>query len=108
MCIRDRFIGIETAFSTCYDVLVRSGEISLNELIKIMSTNPAKLLKLNKGKLIAGYEADFTLIDLDDSFVYTEEDIVSKSKNSLMIGENLHGKIKRVYKKGILKYENNW
>ncbi|BFL72533.1 dihydroorotase [Anaerococcus nagyae] len=101
------FIGIETAFSTCYDVLVRSGEISLNELIKIMSTNPAKLLKLNKGKLIAGYEADFTLIDLDDSFVYTEEDIVSKSKNSLMIGENLHGKIKRVYKKGILKYENN-
>lgn len=102
------FIGIETAFSTCYDVLVRSGEISLNELIKIMSTNPAKLLKLNKGKLIAGYEADFTLIDLDDSFVYTEEDIVSKSKNSLMIGENLHGKIKRVYKKGILKYENNW
>ena len=47
------------------------------------------------------------LIDLDESFVYTEEDIISKSKNSLMIGENLHGRIKRVYKKGILKYENN-
>lgn len=101
------FIGLETSFSTCYEVLVRSGEISLNDLVRIMSTNPARLLKLNKGKLEPGYEADFNLIDLDESFVYEESDIVSKSKNSLMVGELLHGKIKRVYKKGVLKYENN-
>ena len=101
------FIGIETAFSTCYEVLVKSGEISLNDLIKIMATNPAKLLGLNKGKIKPGYEADFTLIDLDKSYIYKEEDIKSKAKNSLLIDQELFGKVKKVYKKGILKYADN-
>lgn len=101
------FIGIETAFSTCYEVLVKSGEISLNDLIKIMATNPSKLLGLNKGKLEVGYEADFTLIDLDESYIYKEEDIKSKSKNSLLIDQELFGKVKKVYKKGVLKYADN-
>ena len=101
------FIGIETAFSTCYEILVKSGEISLNDLIKIMATNPSKLLGLNKGKLEVGYEADFTLIDLDESYIYKEEDIKSKSKNSLLIDQELFGKVKKVYKKGVLKYADN-
>lgn len=101
------FIGIETAFSTCYEVLVKSGEISLIDLIKIMATNPSKLLGLNKGKLEVGYEADFTLIDLDESYIYKEEDIKSKSKNSLLIDQELFGKVKKVYKKGVLKYADN-
>lgn len=101
------FIGIETAFSTCYEVLVKSGEISLNDLIKIMATNPARLLGLNKGKIESGYEADFTLIDLDESYIYEEENIKSKSKNSLLIDQELFGKVKKVYKKGVLKYADN-
>ena len=101
------FLGLETSFSTVYDVLVKSGEISLNHLIKLMSTNPAKILGLNKGKLKIGYEADFTLIDLDEEYTYREDEILSKSKNSLMIGKTLAGRVKRVYKKGVLKYEDN-
>lgn len=101
------FIGIETAFSTCYEVLVKSGEISLNDLIKIMATNPAKLLGLNKGKIEPGFEADFTLIDLDESYIYKEEDIKSKAKNSLLLDQELFGKVKKVYKKGVLKYADN-
>lgn len=101
------FIGIETAFSTCYEVLVKSGEISLNDLIKIMATNPAKLLGLNKGKIEPGFEADFTLIDLDEFYIYKEEDIKSKAKNSLLIDQELFGKVKKVYKKGVLKYADN-
>ena len=101
------FLGLETSFSTCYEVLVKSGEISLNHLIKLMSTNPAKLLGLKKGKLDLGYEADFTLIDLDETYTYTEDEILSKSKNSLMIDKDLCARVKRVYKKGVLKYEDN-
>lgn len=101
------FLGLETSFSTVYEVLVESGEISLNHLIKLMSTNPAKILGLNKGKLEIGYEADFTLIDLDEEYTYRQEEILSKSKNSLMIGRTLAGRVKRVYKKGVLKYEDN-
>ena len=101
------FIGIETAFSTCYEVLVKSGIISLNQLVRIMSTRPSELLNIKKGKLEPGYMADFTLVDLDKSYEYKEEDILSKSKNSLMIGKTLYGSIERVYRRGELKYENN-
>lgn len=101
------FIGIETAFSTCYEVLVKSGIISLNQLVMIMSTRPSELLNIKKGKLEPGYMADFTLVDLDKSYEYKEEDILSKSKNSLMIGKTLYGSIERVYRGGELKYENN-
>lgn len=101
------YIGLETAFSICYESLVLSGNISLNHLIELMSTNPSKILKINKGRIKKGYEADFTLIDLNDSFTYTEDMIASKSKNSPYIGKKLHGRILRVYKKGILEYEYN-
>ncbi|WP_276888307.1 dihydroorotase [Anaerococcus lactolyticus] len=101
------FIGIETAFSTCYEVLVKPGIISLNQLVRIMSTRPSELLNIKKGKLEPGYMADFTLVDLDKSYEYKEEDILSKSKNSLMIGKTLYGSIERVYRRGELKYENN-
>ena len=101
------FIGIETAFSTCYEVLVKSGIISLNQLVRIMSTRPSELLNIKKGKLEPGYIADFTLVDLDKTYEYKEEDILSKSKNSLMIGKTLYGAIERVYRIGVLKYENN-
>lgn len=101
------FIGLETAFSTSYMTLVKSGIISLNDLIKLMSTNPSKLLEIKKGKIEDGYMADFTLIDLDKVCEYKEEDILSKSKNSLFINQKLQGQIVRVYKKGILKYDLN-
>lgn len=101
------FIGLETAFSTSYESLVLTGIISLNELIALMSTNPSKLLEIKKGKLDEGYEADFSLIDLDKEYVYKKEDILSKSKNSLFVGEKLRGQIKKVYKKGVLKYDNS-
>lgn len=101
------FIGLETAFSTSYMTLVKAGIISLNDLIRLMSTNPSKLLEIKKGKIKEGYMADFTLIDLDKIYEYKEEDILSKSKNSLFINQKLQGQIVRVYKKGILKYDIN-
>ena len=101
------FIGLETAFSTSYMTLVKAGIISLNDLIRLMSTNPSKLLEIKKGKIKEGYMADFTLIDLDKVYEYKEEDILSKSKNSLFINQKLQGQIVRVYKKGILKYDLN-
>lgn len=101
------FIGLETAFSTSYMTLVKGGIISLNDLIRLMSTNPSKLLEIKKGKIKEGYMADFTLIDLDKIYEYKEEDILSKSKNSLFLNQKLQGEIVRVYKKGILKYDLN-
>lgn len=101
------FLGLETAFSTSYMVLVQSGEISLNKLVALMSTNPSSILGIKKGKLEEGYLADFVLVDLDKEYTYTKDEIRSKSNNSLLIDKTLKGSIEKVYRRGELKYENN-
>ena len=50
--------GIETSFSICYTKLVKDGHINLQKLVSIMSTNPAKIMGVNKGKLKPGYQGD--------------------------------------------------
>ena len=62
--------GLETAFSVCHGVLVRSGKIKLPKLVKLMSTRPAELLGLDAGTLKPGTPADFVLIDENEEYVY--------------------------------------
>ena len=46
-------VGIETAFTICYTELVkRKWNILLNKLSELMSYNPAKILGMNKGKVL--------------------------------------------------------
>ncbi len=63
--------GLETAFSVCHGVLVRSGKIKLPKLVKLMSTRPAELLGLDAGTLKPGTPADFVLIDENEEYVYS-------------------------------------
>src|SRR5437016_2595767 len=57
-------IGLETAFSICYDRLVRKRVIDLVRLIDLMSCAPARIFNLPGGTLRAGSPADVTLLDL--------------------------------------------
>jgi dihydroorotase len=50
------------------------------------------LLKLNKGTLNAGADADVTVLDPDHEWIFRAEDSVSKSKNSPFFGWKLKGK----------------
>ena len=56
--------GIELAFQICYTVLVKNNGLSLNDLSRIMSYNPGKILGLNTGKLEIGFNGDLVLVDL--------------------------------------------
>lgn len=101
------YIGLETCFSVCYEKLVLENKLQLTELISLLSYNPSRILGIKKGLFKSGFLADFTLVDLNKSVVYKEKDIVSKSKNSPFIGKTLKGQIKKVYRRGELKYEYN-
>ena len=56
-------IGMETSLSVCYTALVKPGYLTLPALVKKMSLNPARLLKLPAGVLKEGAPADFVLFD---------------------------------------------
>lgn len=96
--------GIETAFSACYTKLVVEGHITLNKLSELMSKNPAVLLKINKGEIKIGCEADLVLVDISQSYRVEKEDFVSKGKNTPFDGKVLRGVITRTIKAGRIVY----
>ena len=95
--------GLETAFAVCYTYLVEEGHIDLNRLVKLMSTNPAKILGVRGGVLKVGAVADITIVDPEESIVVDSAKFVSKGKNSVFNGWNLKGGVKTVIVDGKLK-----
>lgn len=84
-------IGLETSLPLSL-ALVRDGLIDETRLIELMSVNPARILGLAAGTLSIGAAADITLINPDLTFTYTEDQVVSKSKNSPFLGWKLQGR----------------
>jgi len=84
-------IGLETSLPLSL-ALVRDGLIDERRLIELMSVNPARILGLAAGTLSTGAAADITLINPDIRFTYTEDQVVSKSKNSPFLGWKLQGR----------------
>lgn len=99
--------GLETAFSVCYTKLVKEGHITLNKLSELMSKNPAKLMKLNKGEIKPGYEADLVLAELEEEYSINTEDFSSKGKNSPFHGFKVKGRIMNTFKAGRIVYSFN-
>lgn len=85
-------IGLETSFSLGLRELVHTGYLTLSELIRKMSTNPASFFHLNAGYIAVGGPADLTLIDLRDEWT-VNGNFKSRSKNSPYIGEKMPGRI---------------
>lgn len=97
-------IGLETALALGITYLVRTGYLTLLQLIEKMSLNPASLYKLTQGWLGAGADAD--LVIFDEAQEWTVERFTSKSSNSPFIGESLYGKVKYTICNGAVAYED--
>lgn len=100
-------IGFETALAATITNLVKPGHINYLDMVKLMSYNPAKILKLEtKGEIAVGKDADLTIFNKDQEYIYDESDIVSKSKNSPWIGEKLKGRVKYTIVAGKVVYQD--
>jgi dihydroorotase len=84
-------VGLETAVSLCFDRLVHGGVISLSRMIELLSTNPARLLKVAGGTLADGAPADITILAPDLGVTVRANELVSKSKNTPFDGWSLKG-----------------
>jgi dihydroorotase len=97
-------IGFETAFPVVLD-LVRSGELSPLELMRRLSTNPAKILKRPGGSLEVGAPADIAILDPDAFWNYDPAKGYSKSRNSPWAGQTLTGRAIATIVGGRLVYD---
>ena len=91
--------GLETALSLSYS-LVREGVLSIEELVKKMTSNPAEILSLNKGTLKRGADADITVFDPEAEWRVEPEQFFSKGKNTPFEGFVLQGRVRLTVCKG--------
>jgi len=84
--------GLETELALSLMQLVHSKRLSLTDLIAKYTLNPARLLNLNKGTLGVGADADVTVFDPDQEWVFQREDSASKSRNTPFFGWQLKGR----------------
>jgi dihydroorotase len=83
--------GIETAFALSL-ALVREGVLTLPELLKKFTINPAKLLGLPYGQIAPGKTADLIIFNLDAEWKVDRNSFLSKGKNTPFHGWRLKGK----------------
>ena len=86
-------VGSETAYALTVTELVRTGKISMMQLVERMSAAPAKILGINKGSLQVGMAADITVADADTQWTIDPEKFFSKGKNTPFAGKKVYGKI---------------
>lgn len=84
-------VGLETAFPVLYTHLVRPEILSLETLIDLMHTNPARRFGIG-APLEEGAPADLTVFDLDAQYTIRPEDFLSRGKSSPFAGERVFGK----------------
>jgi len=84
-------VGLETAVSLILDRLVRTGLIGLERMVELFSTNPARILKLERGTLAIGSWADITVLDTERSSEVNSADFLSRSRNTPFEGWRLVG-----------------
>jgi dihydroorotase len=84
--------GLEIELALSLMQLVHTKRLSLADMIAKFTVNPARLLNLNKGTLSIGADADVTVFDLDQEWVYNREESASKSKNNPFFGWKLKGR----------------
>ena len=96
--------GIETSLALAITNLVKPGHLTLPELMEKMSLNPAKLYRLDCGRMAEGAPADLVIFDPDEEWVV--EHFYSKASNSPFKGWKLTGKVKKTICDGRVVYED--
>lgn len=88
--------GLETEFAIFHDILVhKRGAIEISRLIALLTSEPASLLKLDRGTLSLGAPADIVLIDPAMEWTFDKNQSASLSKNTPFHGHTWRGRAVR-------------
>ncbi len=96
--------GVETLLSLALD-LYHNKSIKLEKLLASITSNPSKILGIDKGTLEKGRNADICIFDLNKPWVVNKENLKSKSKNTAIEYRKLQGQVSKTFIKGELAYQ---
>ena len=99
-------VGLETALGVTLTYLYHTGEMSLSDILRKMTLNPACILRINKGRLALGGDADLVIFDPDEEWTVDPEQFASKGRNTPFGGHKLKGKVKYTIVGGRIVYQD--
>jgi dihydroorotase len=85
-------IGLQTLLP-CLMKIHLEHDIDFLQLLACVTRNPARILKIDGGQLSPGTRGDVTIFDPENTWVFTEEMIRSKSRNTPFIGQTFTGRV---------------
>ena len=91
-------IGLESCFGAVNKVL----DMPLKELLKLLTVNPRRVMGFEEDLFKIGCAAELTILDPTQEWIYKEQNIYSKSRNTPFIGEKLKGKVRYTISKGTI------
>ncbi|MEX0812272.1 MAG: dihydroorotase [Chitinophagales bacterium] len=91
-------LGLQSSFGIALEAL--KDEMELNDILKLFTENPARLLNLQLKNIEEGNNADITIFNTDEKQLISEEWIVSKSINTPFIGKELPLRVLGIVSRG--------
>ena len=85
-------VGLETMLPVLLR-LYHGGDLSMTQMFRALSFNPARRLGLDCGRLTRGAPADLVLFDADKPLILDRFKLRSKSKNTPFDGARLQGRV---------------
>ncbi len=98
-------IGVETLLPLALE-LYHNESLPLAKIVECLTINPSNILKIKKGTLKKGFDADLCIIDLNKPWIVKAGNLKSKSKNTAIEDKKLQGKVLMTFLKGELVFEN--
>lgn len=98
-------VGLETAAALTMTELVDKGYLTPLQMAEKMSTNPAKVIGLDRGTLEQGKVADVVIFDPEEEYVIDAGSFRSRSKNTPFDGRKVKGRVKATILAGTVVYE---
>ncbi|WP_136636969.1 dihydroorotase [Pseudooceanicola onchidii] len=92
-------VGLQTLLPAAMR-LFHSGDLTLPQLFRALSLNPAKRLGLPQGRLAVGAPADLVLFDPDAPFIMDRFKLLSKSKNTPFDEARMQGRVRATWVAG--------
>lgn len=86
-------LGLETELALFLEILLHQRKVlTLPQIIEMLTINPAKLLRLDRGTLSVGASADITILDPDHAWTVDKNASSSLSRNTPFHGHSLRGR----------------
>ena len=98
-------VGSETAYCLSMTELVHSGRMSKMDLVRHMSTQPARIIGIDKGSLAEGKIADITIVNPEEAYQIDASKFASKGKNTPFDGYPVKGRVMMTIVAGKIVYD---